>query len=287
MKISGFSIIRNGEKLGYPYVESICSVLPLCDEFVIAIGNSDDETRNKILAINSPKIKIIDTVWNESLREGGRILAQQTDVAFHGITGDWGFYIQGDEVLHEKYLETVRKAMELYKDQSEVEGLLFNYKHFYGSYEYVGSSMRWYRREIRVVRNDKRIHSYKDAQGFRKDGKKLNAKHIDAEIYHYGWCRPPKEQQLKQFDFNKLYHDDNWVSQHVVSAEEYDYTTFDKLEKFEGTHPKVMLERINKSNFTFNYDPSKIRIRLKDRIRVFVEKLTSYRIWEYRNYRIL
>ena len=287
MKISGFSIIRNGEKLGYPYLESILSVLPICDEFIIAVGNSDDETRSKIVALNSPKIKIIDTVWDEKLRAGGQILAQQTDIAFDAIAGDWGFYIQGDEVLHEKYIPIIKQAMMEYQNQPEVDGLLFDYRHFYGSYDYVGASMKWYRKEIRVVRNDKKIRSYKDAQGFRKEGNKLNVKQIEAEIYHYGWCRPPEKQQLKQIDFNKLYHDDKWVDEHIVAAEAFDYNTVDTLEKFIGTHPQTMLERISKSKYSFEYDASKVRVNIKNRFRQFVEKLTGHRLWEYKNYKLL
>jgi len=287
MKISGFTIIRNGEKLGYPYLESILSVLPLCDEFIIVVGNSDDETRTKILSLNSPKIKIIDTIWDEKLRAGGQILAQQTNIALDAITGDWGFYIQGDEVLHEKYIPAIKEAMQQYLHQQTVEGLLFDYRHFYGSYDYVGASMKWYRKEIRVVRNDKKIRSYKDAQGFRKEGKKLKVKEIQAEIYHYGWCRPPKKQQLKQIDFNKLYHDDHWVNEHIVHADEYDYQSFDELQKFTESHPQTMLERILKSNYSFEYDPSKVQINSKDKLRQMVEKLTGHRLWEYKNYNII
>lgn len=287
MKISGFSIIRNGEKLGYPYLESILSVLPLCDEFVIAVGNCEDETRSKIVDLHSPKIKIIDTVWDENLRAGGQILAQQTDIAFDAITGDWGFYIQGDEVLHEKYIPAIKAAMQQYLQQPNVEGLLFDYQHFYGSYDYIGASMKWYRKEIRVVRNDKEIKSYKDAQGFRKEGRKLNVKHINAVMYHYGWCRPPEKQQLKQVDFNKLYHDDGWVDAHIVKADEFDYNTFDELYKFEGSHPKTMLKRISENNYSFAYDSSKLKVNIKNRFRKMIENLTEYRLWEYKNYKII
>jgi len=81
MKVAGFTFIRNAVKNDYPIVEAITSILPVCDEFIVALGNCDDETGNLIRAINSPKIKIIDTVWDDSLREGGAIFAAQTDIA--------------------------------------------------------------------------------------------------------------------------------------------------------------------------------------------------------------
>lgn len=154
MKITGFSFIRNSLKYDYPIVEAIQSILPICDEFVVAVGNSDDDTLGLIQQID-PKIRIIETVWDDSLREGGRVLAQETDKAFKAISKDtdWCFYIQGDEVIHEDYLGAVLEGMHQWKDDAGVDGLLFKYKHFYGSYDYVGSSLSWYPHEIRVVKN--------------------------------------------------------------------------------------------------------------------------------------
>src|SRR6478735_2743781 len=172
MKVSGFSFIRNAIKYDYPIVEAITSILPLCDEFVVAFGNSDDETEKLIRSIDSEKIRIIPTVWDDSLREGGAVLAVETNKAFDAISADsdWCFYIQGDEAIHEQDFPKIKEAMLKWKDHKEVEGLLFNYRHFYGSYDYIGDTRRWYRKEIRIIRNDKRIRSYKDAQGFRIEG---------------------------------------------------------------------------------------------------------------------
>ncbi|HWA36160.1 MAG TPA: hypothetical protein VG737_18595, partial [Cyclobacteriaceae bacterium] len=154
MKVVGFTIVRNAVRLDYPAVEAITSILPLCDEMVVAVGNSTDNTLDLIRGIQSEKIKIVQTTWDDTQRQGGRALAIETDKAYAAIPpdADWCFYIQADEVLHEKYYATVREAMERYKDDHHVDGLLFNYLHFYGSYDYVGSSWSWYRREIRVIR---------------------------------------------------------------------------------------------------------------------------------------
>ena len=166
MKISGFTFVRNAVKYDYPVVEAISSILPLCDELIVAVGHSDDGTMDLIKCIPSSKIRIIETVWDDSLREGGRILAVETDKAFQAIAtdADWAIYIQADEVIHEKYHSIIRSEMEKYLAEDTVDGLLFHYKHFYGSYDYVGESWRWYRREIRIVRNNKNIFSYRDAQ---------------------------------------------------------------------------------------------------------------------------
>ncbi|MCB0641080.1 MAG: glycosyltransferase family 2 protein, partial [Phaeodactylibacter sp.] len=241
-------------------------------------------------SIHPTKIRILDTVWDDRLREGGRVLAEETDKAFQAIDAatDWAFYIQGDEVLHEKYHPAIRKAMETYLDDRTVEGLLFNYLHFYGSYDYVGASSRWYRKEIRIVRKDPRIYSYRDAQGFRLGAdQKLRVKPIDAFIYHYGWVKDPRVMQQKQQNFNRYWHNDEWIDTHVAKAEAFDYSEIDQLQRFEGSHPAVMQARIQQKNWTFDHDISTTRLSLKERLRNWVEQQTGHRLGEYRNYKLV
>ncbi len=288
MKVSGFSFIRNAIKYDYPVVEAIKSVLPLCDEFVVAVGNSDDDTLNLIKNIDS-RIKIVESIWDDSLREGGRVLALETDKAFKAVSNDsdWCFYIQGDEVIHEDYLPKVSEAMTKWKDNPAVDGLLFKYKHFYGSYDYVGTSLNWYPHEIRVIKNNSEIYSYRDAQGFRKGyNQKLNVKPVEAFIYHYGWVKDPRAMQLKQENFHKLWHNDEWVDQNVIKASEFDYSVIDALEKFTGSHPKVMYERIARLNWKFDHDISMNHTKFKDRIKKMITKMFGIHIG-YKNYRII
>ena len=286
MKVSGFTVIRNAIKYDYPIVEAIQSILPLCDEVVVAVGNSDDNTLELIQNID-PKIRIIETIWDDSLREGGRVLAVETDKAFAAIStdSDWAFYIQGDEVIHEKYHPAILAAMQKYKNDLKVEGLLFDYKHFYGSYDYIGSSLSWYLDEIRIVRNRKDIFSYRDAQGFRKQpNEKLNVKKIDAYVYHYGWVKAPEVMQKKQESFHKMWHDDTWVEENVVKAVEFDYQSkIDQLKLFNETHPLVMQKRITDKNWKFEYDISYNKIRMKDRLKNFLRNYLNIDI-RYKNY---
>jgi len=291
MKVSGFVIIRNAVKLDYPVVEAIKSILPLCDEVVVAVGNSEDNTIEVVKNIDLRKIRVIETVWDETKRQGGRVLALETDKAFAAVSPDtdWCFYIQADEVLHEQYIPVVRDAMQTWLKDARVEGLLFNYRHFYGSYDYLGDSWKWYRREIRIVRNNKDIFSYRDAQGFRKrPNEKLRVKLIDAEIYHYGWVREPKAMRRKQRDFSKLYHDDQWMEENIPEAEDFDYSGIDSLAKFEGTHPKVMQDRIHRLNWAFDHDLSKNQLSIREHIKRAASRLMfGYRPGEYRNYKLL
>ncbi|MBN8670185.1 MAG: glycosyltransferase family 2 protein [Chitinophagales bacterium] len=290
MKVTGFSIIRNAVKYDYPIVEAIRSILPLCDEFVIGIGQSEDDTIGLIESINSPKIKIIHTVWDDNLRTGGLVLSDETNKAFKAIEADtdWCFYIQGDEVIHEKYHDAIRAGMQEHLQDKRVDGLLFKYLHFYGSYDYVGSSTRWYPHEIRIIRNDKSIYSYKDAQGFRKgDDQKLNVKLLDAYVYHYGWVKDPRAMQRKQENFHKMWHDDEWLESNVIKAEAFDYFgDIDELAKFKGTHPAVMQERINRINWQFDYDISYNKRSLKTKFKTFAEEVLGIGM-SYKNYKLI
>jgi hypothetical protein len=290
MKVTGFSFIKNAESFQYPIVEAIRSILPLCDEVIVAVGRSEDGTRELVASID-PKVKILDTDWDESILEGGRVLAAETNKAFSAIANDsdWCLYIQGDEVLHEDGIDAVRSAMLKWKDNKKVDGLLFNYKHFYGSFDFVGTSSRWYRKEIRVIRNDKSFYSYKDAQGFRKgENQKLNVKPVDAWIYHYGWVREPKAMMAKWKNFGKLYLGQEWKDEvEKTFTGDFDYSGIDALEKFTGSHPLVMQERVKNMNWKFEYDISFNKIKLKDKLKDLLEKVTGKRPFDHNNFKVI
>ena len=289
MKVTGFSFIRNAVKYNYPIEEALRSILPLCDQVVVAVGDSSDGTRELVAGID-PKIRIIDTVWDETIREGGRVLAVETDKAFQAIANeaDWCIYIQGDEVLHEDGYPAVREAMEKWKDHPEVDGLLFNYRHFFGSYDYVGSESRWYRHEIRVIRNNKSFYAYRDAQGFRKgDNEKLRVKPVDAWIHHYGWVQEPKVIKAKCIAKDKIMYNMEGDEENIVVAEDYPFTLVNALQKFKGTHPAVMKKRVENMYWKFRYDESKNKLRLKDHIKNLVEKITGKRPFDYQNYKVI
>ncbi|HEX7493084.1 MAG TPA: hypothetical protein VF346_02605, partial [Bacteroidales bacterium] len=273
----------------YPVVESIKSILPLCDQMVVAIGKSDDDTLALIKSIDSGKIVIIETVWDNTIKDVGRVLAVETNKALDAITDDfdWCFYIQADEVVHEKYHAIIQREMGKWIDQPDVEGLLFNYLHFWGTFDYLGVGREWYRQEIRVIRNDKRIRSYRDAQGFRIDNKKLNVKHIDAYIYHYGWVRPPEIVISKMRNFNALYYSGDKLEEKLDKLTDFDYSAINAVSIFNGTHPKVMEDLVNRLNWHVQIDERKIKFSLKDHFLFWFEKNFGYRLFEYKNYRII
>lgn len=289
----GITIARNVIKADYPIKEAIFSVLPLVDDFIVAVGKSDDNTRDYIAKLNAekdpswPEIRIIDTEWDDNLREGGRVLAVETNKALAAVpeSANWVIYIQADECLHEEDYPAIRRAMQYFATDNQVHGLLFRYKHFYGSYDFIGDSRRWYRHEIRIIKNRKDITSWKDAQGFRfTNEQKLQVKEIDASVYHYGWVKHPKAQQQKQEQFHRLWHDDHYMKKNVMGKEAFDYGVVDSLQLYKGTHPAIMGDRINRINWKFDIDPSKKNFGFKAAFLYWFEKQTGIRIGEYKNY---
>ena len=289
MQISGFLIIRDAIINDYPVVEAIRSALPVVDEMIVLIGDCKDNTEALIRSINSDKIKIHHSVWNAQLREGGQVLADETNKAFRLIDkkSDWAFCLQADEVLHEKYVDEVYKNCLRFKENKKVQGLLFNYLHFYGAYSFTGNSRRWYKHEVRIIRNDTSITAYKDAQGFRMGNKKLNVKDANAFIYHYGWVKHPVMMTAKIKNSSCFWHNDSSekLKELLASKKLYNYTEYDSLRRFKGTHPLVMNERIHKQNWNTDIDPDKRRMSFTEKILFYIETVTGKRIFTFTNYK--
>ncbi|MEO6550362.1 MAG: glycosyltransferase family 2 protein [Ferruginibacter sp.] len=292
MKVSGFTFVKNAIKYGYPVVESIQSLLPLLDEMIVCLGDSEDATTEMILAFKSDKIKIIHSIWDKTLKAGGKVLAVETDKAMDATSADadWLFYIQADELVHEQYHSVIKEAMVKYKDDKRVDGLLFHYQHFYGSYRFIGDGRSWYSKEIRIIRNNKDIRSFKDAQGFRtKDGKKLRVKLIDAFIYHYGWVRNPVTMFQKYKDFGQHWGEnehEQWAKDLEKKTTAFDYSKIDSVTLFEGTHPAVMKDLISKEDWSFDIDVKKKNFKnIKHRLLYFLSQQFGWRPFEYSNYK--
>lgn len=317
MKISGFTMGKNAHKLYYPMRHSIESILPLVDEFVVALGDSDpdDTTRKEIEGIGSDKIRIVDTTWDIEKFPRGMEHAHQTDIAKNFCTGDWLFYLQSDELVHEEdHPKIMERCKQLLKDR-QVEGLLFRYLHFWGDYEHIQDNHCWYRKEIRIIRNDPDIHSWESAQSFRRipgfDGLnyrqqkntwKLKVADVDARILHYGWVRPPDVMQnkIKAFTAN---HEGKESVEAKIRQRKYpayfDYGNLGKLTKYNGSHPaalKPWLERFDWQAQLRSRGPrvslNPIRMkhdRPKYRVVSWIEKnlLFGARLGEFRNYRRL
>ena len=290
MLISGFTIIRNAVKNDYPIVEAITSILPVVDEMIVLVGDCTDGTEELIRSIASPKIKIHHSVWNTQLQAGGVVLAEETNKAFALIdpASTWAFYIQADEVIHEKYHASIIEGCKKYKDDNRVQGLLFKYLHFYGTYQYVGDSRRWYSHEVRIIRNDKSISAYRDAQGFRVGEKRLDVAKIDAWVYHYGWVKSQEKMITKMKDVSNYWIADKAEWERFMAKENmFSFEDYDSISRFTGSHPKVMENRIQQQDYDLQLDVNRKKLKLKHRIMYFVEKLTGKRFFEFKNYRVI
>jgi hypothetical protein len=290
MKITGFTIARNVVKYDYPILESIQSVLPICDEFLILVGDSEDNTREYLASIDSPKIKIHDSVWEETLNDGGKVLAVETDKALALIDkdADWCFYLQADEVIHEKDLLTIQKGMQDNLEDKNCEGFLFNYIHFYHSYDYISTSSRFYKFEVRIFRRNIDIYAYHDAQGFRRgNNEKIKVKLLDAHVYHYGWARRPLSMKVKQEAIMKYFHDENYIKEAIGDREEYDYTLLNTyMKRFTGIHPKLMQAKVTSMDWEVDLNLYRSKPLLKDTVKNFLRKYLNINL-DYANYKLI
>jgi len=296
--ISGFTYIRNGFTFGYPFLESMQCILPLVDELVIAVGNSTDGTREAVAALHPTKIKIIDTVWDDNLREGGKIFAQQANIALDNCKGKWAFHIQADELIHEQDFEKVKQAISAADKDENIEGIVFDFLNFYGGYHHIGATRKWHRKEVRIIRNLPQIRSYRDSQGFRMynsveewkngaKGRSLKVLYAPIPYFHYSYARKPQLMQKKNNYFNSFWHDDKWLNENNSKKQEYDYSIVDAVKPFVGTHPKLMQKLVAAQDWEFVYNPKKAKFSLKDKLLFIVENLTGWRIGEYKNYKIV
>lgn len=291
--------MRNSFKYGYPVIESIKSILPICDEFIAVVGKSEDGTREAIEAIGSDKIRIIDTVWDDDLIKGGKVFAQQANIGLKAVTGDWAFHIQSDEVFHENDLAEIKQAMTAHFEDKKVEGFLFNFIHFIGDYKHIGTTRKWHRREIRIVRNDPSFYSYKDSQGFRSypslqdyqnetNSRKLNVKLLNARIFHYSYCRNPDLLLGKVKRFSSYYQPEEKTTEQYASFQTFDFETVaDILAPFNESHPATMKDTIAEQDWVFKHNPNKIDLSPRRMMLHRIEMVTGWRIGEYKNYKLI
>ena len=274
MKISAFTFIKNGEILGYPFIQSIQSILPIVDEFVINVGQSEDNTLTLIQSINNPKIRIIQSTWNDNMHDRGYVYGQQKMIAQFNCTGDWAFYIEGDEVYHEDDLDKIKSSMQMHVDNPNVEALVFDFYHFYGNANSYLDSPGWYRSEARIIKNS--VRSYAPDGLFwlvlesNKKGRYPKAKHTGARCYHYGWVRSEEQMNLKSEKVQKY-----WGGEPV----RIDYSQMDQsiIKEFSDTHPKIVQDWLPKEKGVYQANPNYqlTSKQKKHRLMIKLEKLLN------------
>lgn len=290
MKISGFTFIRNGNALGYPFVPSIRSLLPLCDEVIVNVPRSTDGTRETVAAIGDPKIRIIESDWDEKQKVGDPIMRKHTDLALAQCTGDWCVYIQGDEVLHEATIPAMRATMERELNNAAVQGLLVDYTHFYGDLWSEVYSFGWYYKEVRVVRRDPKIRAHGGAQGFRTtDDEKLRVKNSGGRYFHYGYALEPSQARIKVGNLASVYGNENLVKETTARPQRF-YDDDQKVKPFTGTHPATMREIVAAANWRYHSRNPLIRLRKNyfwEDIALLIKQCTGITLGVHKNYRLI
>ena len=283
--LSGFTLVRNAVKLDFPIVPAITSVLEVCDEVVVNVGKSEDETRDLVASVKDPRVRILDTEWDFTKKN--LMLSIETQRAMDACRGSWGIYIQADEVLHERGARMLKERVAEWDGDTRVEGLLVKYLHFYGGFDQIATSRRWYRREVRCIRLGKNIRPYQGAQGFRvgPEYRKIQARVTDAEMFHYGWARPAKAIKEKLEISKTIYP---WGGNRFDQEQARGFLEWIPLLKpFTGTHPAAAREWIAERAVDpdrvigpMKLKPEHVRFYLSD----WIERLTGARVFEFRNY---
>jgi len=285
--ISGFTVIRNAVLMGYPVVEAIRSILPIVDEYIVAVGAGDDTTRELIASIDSAKIRIVDTVWDRSRNTGGHMLAEKTNEALAMCRGTWCFYLQADELVHERDLPVIRKACEQLRDDARVEALLFRYTHFYGSFSIIATAHNWYRNEVRIVRNGIGARSIGDAQSFVIADHKPRVVRSGATILHYGWAKRPERMGRKMARFHYWYFG---LAEEKTDDAAFTFRQMYGLRPFTGSHPASMRDLVAAQDWEFTPQFTPADWTPKDWKNVLsrgAELLTGRRWGERKKYRLI
>jgi hypothetical protein len=284
--LSGFTLVRNAVTLDYPIVPAIRSMLGICDEVVVNVGRSEDGTRDLVTAIGDPRVRILDTEWDFS--RGSEALARETDRAMAACRGAWGLYVQADEVLHESGAAILAEQVRECDGDGRVEGLLVEYRHFYGDFHTLATNRHWYRREVRVVRlGGAGVRSFQDAQGFRvgPGQRRVRARATRATMFHYGWARAPHSVHRKLAASREIFPDAPDVHERRARRPPLEWTPL--LRRFTGTHPRAAAEWIA-AHGDVQADAIRPRPFKLDDLRFYgsdwVERLTGVRLFEYRNY---
>ena len=298
MKLAGFTYVRNGFDYGVPFLESIQSVLPICETFVVAVGDSTDGTREAIEQLNSPKIKIIDTIWDMNLREGGKVFAQQANIALDQVQADWCLHIQSDEVFHENDLDKIVAAIDTYNEDKRVEGFILPFIHFWGGYDHIRNTRRVHNFEIRLFRNHIGVRSYRDSQGFRKyqsfeayengteKGEKLKVKKIDATVYHYTGIRSPDAYAKKVAMFQSYYNTAEGLDK-MMASHDFQMHSVDRTIPFTGSHPAIMHAKVAAQNWEYSYKKELSVWHKKDKWLQPIEDFFGFKLGEYKNYHLI
>jgi hypothetical protein len=285
MRLAGFTLVSNAVRLDFPIVPAVRSLLVLCDEVVVNVGPAEDGTLDLLAAIRDPRLRIIRGAWNP--RDGGRMLATETNRALREVTGEWAIYLQADEVLHEADAPHLREMLAEALPNPSIEGLCFDYLHFYGSFRRVATNRTWIRREVRAIRPGGSVVSFAEAQGFRvmPGGQRVRARRCGSRVFHYGWARPIAALEVKREIDHAIYHgaDGHPMRPPLPGRMPAEIG----LRPYAGSHPAVAAQWIAEREGLLPSELAPLRWtgrQAQVALLHGLERLTGWRPFEFRNY---
>jgi hypothetical protein len=260
MKISACTIIKNATKFSYPIIESINSLLPFTDEYIINIGNSEDDTKELLIKEfgNNSKVIMFDSIW-EGKEQGMAFFRNQTNLSLKKCKKDWIFYLQGDEAVHEDDMKKLKYELEI-AEKNNKKAIMFNFLHFEKDYRHTkkgySEGFDAYEEEIRIIKNNEGIFSHGDAMGFAYQNYDLKAlpqfiHKVDFNIYHYGYVKEEetmleKKLYLKEFYFSdpSFTNEQRQIENGKIRSKNGKYIFSKQVNEFNGTHPSSMKNKI-------------------------------------------
>ena len=254
-KISVYTYLKNGEKFDYPFLESILSVIEVCDECIVCCASdSEDQTWLYLQRLEKmfPKIRLLPSeLWKEKNLVDGAVIRLAAEEAMSYCTGDWLWHLQADEVYTRADARTLRELVNTYHRQA-VDGFIFNVLHFYAGYDQQitaqAAEIGWYQKCIRLIRAGAGHHIGDAWTIVMSDLKPSTAIPVDVTIYHYGHVRDKEAMRTKATYMETLYHALPDTYEFCPEGKfEYSQVPQKYLKPFLTPHPETMQLRIAKS----------------------------------------
>lgn len=251
-RLSAFSYLKNGVVFDYPFIESLLSIAPICDQIIVCYASeSTDGSREALEALQAklPQLELYPSkVWQTPGLSQGEVIRLAAEEAEAYCDGDWLLHLQADEV----YLNAEVLSIKNYLDQYhclDIDGFFFQVLHFYADYDMVigpqGAKAGWYQETMRLSRAGKAKH-IQDAWTQLLKEPQSKALRVPIRIFHYGHVREKEAMRLKASYMERLYHDlaDDYE---VCAAQAFEYNAVPKelIEPFDAEHPETMLKRIS------------------------------------------